>query len=250
MTETRKSFHEDLDDVHADVARLAAMVADLIPRGTAALLAGDLQVAQEIVEYDDELDHLSVQIEEQCYQMLALQQPTAGDLRALITAIRLSSEIERSGDLVVNIAKATRRIHSTSFSPTVRGLIERMSEEAVRLYRAAIEAYLDSDVGLAAAIDDMDDALDDLQRDFVEAVFQDHEERGLVLGTAVQLALIARFYERIGDHAVNIGERVQYLVTGWLPEHEGQARVEARRNAGARSGPDGGPSGSGTDGGP
>lgn len=234
MPEIRKTFHEDLDAIQADVARLAAMVTDIIPRGTAALLASDLKAAQDLIEHDDELDALSVEIEERCYHLLATQQPTAGDMRALVTALRLSSEIERSGDLVVNIAKSTRRIYAASFSPAVRGLIERMSEEAARLYRAAMDAYLDADVGLAAAIDDMDDVLDDLQRDFIEAVFSDHEQNGLPLDAAVQLALIARYYERIGDHAVNVGERVQYLVTGWLPEHTGQARVEARsRLAGA-----------------
>lgn len=227
--ETRKSFHEELDGVKRDVARLAAMVTDAIPRGTEVLLAADLEGAQVLIQGDDELDTLSLAIEEHCYQVLALQQPVAGDLRALVTALRLNSEIERSGDLVVNIAKATRRLYASSFSPAVRGIIEHMSEEATRLTRAAIDAYLDGDANLAAAIDDMDDTLDNLQRDFIEAIFSAHDDDGLDLEVAVQLALIARFYERIGDHAVNIGERVQYMVTGWLPEHTGAARVEQRR---------------------
>ena len=217
--ETRKSFHEDLDRVKGDVARLAALVTDAIPRGTTALLACDLEEAQAIIEHDVELDELSHEIEEHCYQVLALQQPVASDLRAIVTALRLNSEMERSGDLVVNIAKATRRIYAASFTPKLRGLIERMSQEAIRLYRRAIDAYLDGDAALAAAIDDMDDTLDEFQRDFIEAVFHAHEHEDLDLAVAVQLALIGRFYERIGDHAVTIGERVQYMVTGWLPEH-------------------------------
>jgi phosphate transport system protein len=222
--EIRKSFHDELHDVQRDVARLAAMVTDAIPRGTAVLLGEDAMGAEAIIEHDAVLDELSLGIEEHCYEVLALQQPVAGDLRAIVTAVRLNSETERSGDLVVNIAKASRRVHASSFPPAIRGLIERMSEEAIRLYQAAMDAYLDGDADLAAAIDDMDDTLDDLQKEFIATVFKAHNDEGLDLEVAVQLALVARFYERIGDHAVNIGERVQYMVTGWLPEHPAPGR--------------------------
>ena len=140
----------------------------------------------------------------------------------------MASEIERSGDLVVNIAKTMRRIYGDELTPKIRGLVEQMSEEAAKLYKAAIDAYLDEDAALAAAIDDMDDILDALQKDFIESVIEAHEADKIDLNAAVQLALIARYYERIGDHAVNMGERVQYLVTGWLPEHGSAAIADAR----------------------
>jgi phosphate transport system protein len=218
MNEIRQAFHQQLDEVRSEVARLAAMVTDVIPRGTQALLNGDLDGAQALIEHDDELDRLTAEIEERCYALLVLQQPMATDLRVIVSALRMASEIERSGDLVVNIAKTQRRIYGDELTPRLRGLIAQMSDEAARLYKAAIDAYLDSDAGLAAAIDDMDDVLDDLQKDFIEAVIAAHEDDKIDLNAAVQLALIARYYERIGDHAVNMGERVQYLVTGWLPE--------------------------------
>lgn len=229
MTDARHTFHENLDGVKTDVARLAAMVTDVIPRGTQILLDGDLEGAKGLIEHDDELDRLTLQIEENCYQLLVLQQPMAGDLRTIVSALRMASEIERSGDLVVNIAKTMRRIYGDELTPRIRGLIGQMSEEAARLYKAAIDAYLDEDAGLAAAIDDMDDVLDALQKDFIEAVIAAHEDDLIDLNAAVQLALIARYYERIGDHAVNMGERVQYLITGWLPEHEAAAVAEARQ---------------------
>jgi phosphate transport system protein len=228
MTEARLTFHQHLADVKTDVARLAAMVTDVIPRGTQVLLNGDLEGAKQLIEHDDELDRLTLQIEEHCYQLLVLQQPMAGDLRILVSALRMASEIERSGDLVSNIAKTMRRIYGDELTPRIRGLIEQMSEEAARLYKAAIDAYLDEDDALAAAIDDMDDVLDALQKDFIEAVIEAHEQDKIDLNAAVQLALIARYYERIGDHAVNMGERVQYLVTGWLPEHGTAAVADAR----------------------
>jgi phosphate transport system protein len=228
MTDVRQTFHQKLDEVRRDVAQLAAMVTDVIPRGTAVLLTGDLEGAKALIEHDDELDRLTLHIEEECYALLVLQQPMAGDLRVIVSALRMASEIERSGDLVVNIAKTMRRIYGDELTPAIRGLIEQMSGEAGRLYKAAIDAYLDEDVGLAAAIDDMDDVLDDLQRDFIEAIIAAHEDDKIDLNAAVQLALIARYYERIGDHAVNMGERTQYMVTGWLPEHGSAAVAEAR----------------------
>src|SRR4051812_33033869 len=99
MPETRKTFHQELDDVQQEIVRLAAMVTEVIPRGTEALLSNDLEGAQVLIDGDDPLDALSIEIEERCYQLLALQQPMASDLRAIVTALRLTSEIERSGDL-------------------------------------------------------------------------------------------------------------------------------------------------------
>lgn len=228
MPERHSPFHQELDQVQADIVRLAALVTELIPRATDVLLSGDLAAAQTVIGDDDHLDVLSLEIEERCYHLLALQQPMATDLRSIITALRLSSEIERSGDLMVNVAKAARRIYGATLDPKLRGLIEKMGEEAVRLFRCCIDAYAERNAGLAAALDDMDDRLDELHADFIQAIFESYQGNTMDLQPAVQLALIGRYYERVGDHAVNIGDRVQYMVTGWLPEHAGAARLEAR----------------------
>ncbi len=150
MSEVRRTFHQELDHIKGDIVRLAAMVTECIPRGTDVLLSNDLQGAQSVIEDDDVLDSLSLEIEEHCYQVLALQQPVAIDLRSLVTAIRLVSEIERSGDLMVNVAKGARRIYGVQFDPRLRGLIERMSEEATRLFRLSIDAYVEGNASLAA----------------------------------------------------------------------------------------------------
>lgn len=228
MEEQRKTFHQQLEQIQDDVVRLAAMATEFIPRGSEVLLSMDLQGAQQLIEEDDVLDELSIEIEDHCYHVLALQQPMASDLRAIVTAIRLTSEIERSADLMVNVAKGARRIYPIEFDPKVRGLIERMSEEAVRLYKVAIDAYVEQNASLAAALDDMDDKLDAIHKDYIEAIFESHHASNLGLEAAVQLALIGRYYERIGDHAVNVGNRVEYMVTGWLPEHSGAARHRAK----------------------
>jgi phosphate transport system protein len=227
-TEVRKNFHHELEVVRDDIVRMAGLVEEALARATRAFLDGDLAVAEQILQGDDAIDTLALEVEEHCYQLLALQQPMASDLRALTTAIRLCAEIERSGDLVSNIMKAARRIYGTDIDPKMRGLIERMGGQVHRLFRLSIDAYVDKDVGLASALDDIDDEVDELHVDFIESIFETRESGELPLQVAVQLALVGRFYERIGDHAVNIGERVRYMCTGWLPEHTGAARQAAR----------------------
>ncbi len=227
MHETRSAFHQQLDDIHRDLLRAAARVTETIMRGTQVLLDLDMAAAQVLIEGDDELDALTLDIEERCFTVLARQQPMAGDMRAVVTAIRLTSEIERSGDLMVNVAKAARRLYGTPVPAPLRSLLQAMAEEAVRLYQLAMDAYAQGDAGMAAAIDDMDDRLDQLHKDYIQAILELHADVQDVQ-VAVQLALVGRYYERIGDHAVNIGERVQYMVTGWLPEHTGAVRHAAR----------------------
>ena len=186
-------------------------------------------MADQISTQDDEIDLLSVEAEEKCIRMLALQQPVAVDLRTILTDLRMVSEIERSGDLVSNIAKGIGRIQGVELEPRLRGLIDRMCEQAVRLTTLAIDSYADRDAVLAGALGELDDRLDELHNDYIDTVFSSRFDRYITTQQAVQLAVIGRFYERIGDHAVNIGERVQYLVTGELPEHKGAQRARIRR---------------------
>ena len=234
VKDVRKTFHQLLEEIRADILRLAGMVTESIPRGTQALLDGDLQTAQSLIDGDDELDALSLDLEDRCYQLLALQQPMASDLRSVVAAIRMISEIERSGDLVVNIVKAARRIYGVELPPRLRGMIQRLSESVDRIFRLAMDSYAERDADLAAALDDMDDTIDALHAAYIAAIFETQatDNVQLQLQPAVQLALVGRYYERIADHAVNIGERVRYMVTGWKPEHVGAARLAQRRAAG------------------
>lgn len=247
MVDVRRNFHHDLDMVRDDIVRLAGMTTEALGRATQVLLDADLKLADEVVTHDDVIDSLALELEERCYQLLALQQPMATDLRALVTAIRMIAEIERSGDLAVNITKAARRMYGVELNPKLRGLVERLGDESSRLFRLAIDAYVDRDDSLAAALDDMDDAVDALHREYIAAIFETHGSGFTGLQPAVQLALVGRYYERIADHAVNIGERVRYMVTGWLPEHTGAARLAASQRGEALADRDGGPDLDGTD---
>ncbi len=227
--ETRSEFHPRMDEVRSDLVRMGGLVTEGIASVTVALLANDLAMADQISTQDDEIDLLSVEAEEKCIRMLALQQPVAVDLRTILTDLRMVSEIERSGDLVSNIAKGIGRIQGVELEPRLRGLIDRMCEQAVRLTTLAIDSYADRDAVLAGALGELDDRLDELHNDYIDTVFSSRFDRYITTQQAVQLAVIGRFYERIGDHAVNIGERVQYLVTGELPEHKGAQRARIRR---------------------
>ncbi|MEI2640456.1 MAG: phosphate signaling complex protein PhoU [Microthrixaceae bacterium] len=230
MNETRVEYHSELEELRTDLITLGALVAETIGRGTAALLDRDLHAAQVIIDGDDVIDDFSLALEERCYIIMALQSPIASDLRFVLTTVRLIGELERSADLVVNICKASRRVFDIEFDPEIRGIIEQMGVEATVLTRKAIDAYVDSNVSLATALDDIDDRLDDLQVGYMQAILRSHSEGHLNLQGAVQLAMIGRYYERIGDHAVNIGERVNYMVTGWLPEKAGAARQRMRES--------------------
>ena len=230
MDELRKGFHQELDEVREELSRLAAFTIEAISRATGILLDGDLDTANKLIEDDDEIDARSIDLEERCYQLLALQAPVAGDLRQLVAVVKMIGEIERSADLTVNIAKASRRIYGHELDPKVRGLIARMGEQAHQLFVAALESFESKDAAKAAALDDMDSFLDGLQRELVRRILETHAESDMDLQVAIQLAMVARFYERIGDHAVNIGERVRYLVDGWMPEHKGAERYRRKRD--------------------
>lgn len=226
--ELRVEYHHELDTMREEVVRLGAMTSETIGMGTAVLLDRDLAGAQRLIDGDDVIDDFSLELEEKCFRLLALQAPMASDLRFLLATLRIISELERSADLMVNVCKASRRVYDIDFSPKIRGLLEQMGVEAAFLVRAAIDSFIDADTSLAAALDDIDDRLDDLQVSYVEAIFESHQSDNLSLRGAVQLALIGRYFERIGDHAVNIGERIIYMVTGWLPESNASARIAKR----------------------
>jgi phosphate transport system protein len=219
--EHRHSFHQELEAIRKEIVILAAAVIEAIPRATGVLLDQDLEGAEYMISADDQIDARALDLEQRCYQVLALQSPVASDLRAIVAAVRIIAEAERSADLAVNICKAARRLYDRQIDARLRGLIGRMAEQAQVLYRTAVDAYVERDAAKASAVDDMDSVLDGLHYELIEAIFESHANGKTDLHVAVQMAMVARFYERIGDHAVNIAERVQYLVTGALPETQG-----------------------------
>jgi phosphate transport system protein len=214
MPETRKAFHDELQELSDDVVRLGALVAEAVQAGTDAFLDADLTAAERVIADDAVLDDIMHSVESRTYLLLARQQPMAVDLRTLVTVLRVIHELERAGDNMVNVVKATRRLYPYQLDPKMRGLIHRMREQASAQVRLAVAAFAERDPARAAALNDMDDVMDDLQKDLFRTIFSSDVGDEASLQRAVQIALVGRYFERIADHAVNTGERVTFMVTG------------------------------------
>jgi phosphate transport system protein len=216
--EARKTFHEHLDELRADVIRLGALTTEAITGGTQALLDGDLGAAEQVISGDDSVDDLTHSIEDQCYVLLARQQPMASDLRVVLATLRIVHELERSADLMVNVAKTTRRLWPGQLDPKVRGILDQMGRQAANQTRLAVDAFADADPAWAYALADMDDAMDELTKTLFRYILSLAPADEAAVQQAVQMGLVARHYERIADHAVTIAERVVFMATG---EHPG-----------------------------
>jgi phosphate transport system protein len=219
VPEVRRGFTEDLERLQLDVVRLGALALEAVHRGSEALLAYDLGAVDETIAHDGDLDHLSDSIEERIYVMLATQAPVAADLRAMVTMLRVNHELERIGDYMVNVAKATRRLQPEPLDPRVLGILDQMRNQASAQLEIAVDAFAQRDPTQVSDLPAMDDVMDDLTRELFRTIFTmsvDHDE---AIQRAVQLALVGRYYERVADHAVNVGGRVDYMVTGHFHEH-------------------------------
>ena len=220
MVETRRTFDEQVNEVRAEVVKLAVKSCEQIGASTQALLDADLTVVDEIYDAYREIKERVLQIEHRVYQLFALQQPMASDLRALLAVLRILHEIELTGGLMRNVARATRRLYPRELPPRIRGIIERMGAQASVQTHLAVDAFADGDEAIASALPDMDDVMDDLQKELFRAIFagfsgESTDEAALQM--AVQLAFVGRDYERAADHAVMIGRWVEFMITGQLP---------------------------------
>ncbi|MDQ1703375.1 MAG: phosphate transport system protein [Frankiaceae bacterium] len=227
MVETRRAFHEELSQLTTDTVRLAVMARRAIHSGTRALLELDLEAVSAVIDDDRQIDELTDSIEERAFDVLARQSPAAGDLRTLMTTIRGIHELERIGDHMVKIAKAARRLYPRAIEIEFASVIERMGLQAMEQLSLATEAFSERDVARAKTLADMDDVMDELQRELYRAIFAAGAKDDGQLQRAVQIALVGRFYERMADHSVNFGERVEFMVTGHFLEHAQQPHAVA-----------------------
>jgi phosphate transport system protein len=214
--ETRQTFADVLDQVRMDSVALGALVLENTRRVGDALLENRMDLAEVAIEADDEVDRRYVELEQRVFEILARQQPVAGDLRFLVSITRLLYEIERSGDLAVNAAKGLIRNDGYTLPTRIQSLLAGIVRGAVDLFGQGLEALRDLDGDAGPRLDAADDVVDDLVGEFYGAVGIKAEEMGLEL--AVELSRVGRYLERIADHGVNIGEHVTFIVTGEFPE--------------------------------
>jgi phosphate transport system protein len=202
-----------LRDLTLGIVRLASLTTNAIAAGTDALLAADLSGAQQVIDDDDAVDAVRHSIEDECLSLLG-EGGLDADVRFVAATLRVAHELERSADLMVNVAKTTSRLGSHALDPPSRRLVERMGRQASVQLRVAINAFADRDCSWASALADMDEAMDELERSLFRHILDAGSPDEAVVVRAVQLALVARHYERIGDHAVTIAEQVHLVVTG------------------------------------
>jgi phosphate transport system protein len=207
MTERRQEFQRDLEAIEAKVIELFAMVAEDLPGATEALLSGSNEVIQVLLEREKVIDALYPEIEELVNRVIVLQAPVASDLRFLLSVLRIVPELERSHDLVVQIASRANHILGEDLSPRTRGIIERMGKLASEMWRQAVDSWYQRDRSVALTLDARDDEMDELHASLIAEL----ASGGMTLPVTMEMTLVARFYERLGDHAVNIARRVAYL---------------------------------------
>src|ERR1700748_973802 len=207
MVENRQEFERELEGIEAKVIELFAMVAEDLPRATEALLSGNNEVLAVLTEREKLIDALYPEIEELVNREILLQAPVASDLRFLLSVLRIVPELERSHDLMVQIASSSNHILGEELSPRTRGIVERMGNLAAEMWRHAVDSWYQRDRSAAPALEARDDEMDELPARLIAELAS-----GLmVLPVTMEMTLVARFYERLGDHAVNIARRVVYL---------------------------------------
>jgi phosphate transport system protein len=207
MVEHRQEFQRELDDIEAKVIELFAMVAEDLPQATHALVTDDNEVIKVLAERDRDIEALYQEMEELVNREIALQAPVASDLRFLLSVLRIVPELERSHRLVTHIARQANHILSADLSPRVRGLIERMGGLVADMWRQAADSWYKRDRSAAFELSRRDEEVDELHSSLIAELASGQ----MALPVTMEMTLIGRFYERLGDHAVNIARRVVYL---------------------------------------
>ncbi|MGZ4447550.1 MAG: phosphate signaling complex protein PhoU [Nocardioides sp.] len=212
----REAFHEQLDSVFQDLAAICRLVEEAVAGASEALLTGNAETAERVISADVSIDRARERVEEQAFLLLSLQQPVAGDLRTIIAALRMVSELERMGDLSVHVAKIARlRVPNIAVPEEVRPTMARMAAVAEDMVSRVSQIITGRDVEAAIALGRDDEEMDQLRRtSFVELLGDDWDHG---VEAAVDIALLGRYYERIADHAVSVANRIVFVVTGTNP---------------------------------
>ena len=209
----REEFQADLNEVSRLLVTMAEAVRAAMRKATTALLTADLKAAESVIERDIEVDEIYRQVETKVADTIARQAPVASDLRMVITALHISADLERMGDLSEHVAKTAKRRHPSPAVPAeLRPVFKEMAAVADRMAERIAVLLAKPDATAAAELETQDDVMDDLERDLFKVLLDDDWPYGAE--TAIDGALLGRFYERYADHAVNVGEQLIYLITG------------------------------------
>jgi phosphate transport system protein len=212
----REAFHDQLDSIFDDLAGICRQVETAVRDASTALLTGDAEIAERVITGDASIDAAREKVEDDCFTLLSLQQPVAGDLRVVVSALRMVTELERMGDLSVHVAKIARlRVPEVAVPDEVRPTMSQMAEVAQDMVSRVAQIITNKDVEAAIALGRDDEVMDRLRRQSFRELLADEWAHGVE--AAVDLALLGRYYERIADHAVSVANRIVFVVTGQQP---------------------------------
>jgi phosphate transport system protein len=214
----QRHFHEELDAVKQTLLAMGGLVEDQIRRVMTALLERDSALAQEVIDGDRQVNAYDVEVDEKCVELLALYQPTAGDLRFITTAMKIVTDLERIGDQAVNIAQRALELNQ---EPQLKPYIDlpRMADRAQRMVKESLDAFVARDTELARRVCGADAEVDGLKEQIFRELLTFMMEDARTIPRAIRLILISRFLERVADHATNIAEMVIYMVESKMVRH-------------------------------
>jgi phosphate transport system protein len=213
MALIRSVFQEELDGVSQSLVDLSNMVSNSVRKATHALIDLDLKMAEEVISDDEKVDSYQHELDSHIIDVIARQQPVATDLRALVTALRMSADLERMGDLAHHIAKIARLRHPASAVPAeLRDLVHHMGTVAENISRKIAVVIDTRDTEMALQVERDDDEMDKLHSQLLGSITNATWTHGVE--SAIDLTLLGRYYERFADHAVSVSRRIYFLVTG------------------------------------
>lgn len=213
----RHRFHEELEALEREIVRESELAQRAIRRAVDGLVRRDAQLADAVIAEDDAVDDVYIDIERRVFDLIARQTPVASDLRLVTAITHINVHLERVGDMAVNIAKIVKATTELPASDVVLSHIEEMASVTGEMLRTATDAFVGRDLDLCLRLPKMDDPVDRLNRQMLREVLAlSRDERRLEWG--LQMHMVARQLERVGDHAVDIGEQVGFLLTGEFRE--------------------------------
>jgi phosphate transport system protein len=213
-----RHFQEELETLRARLLAMGGLAEERVRLAVQGLVDRDVAVIDTVLRGDEPINELHVEIDDRCFKLLALHQPMATDLRSIVAAVKINTDLERVGDLAVNIAEAAKRYAS---HPPVKRLIDipRMGNLAQTMLRDALDAFVKRDAALAQHVLDEDDKLDDLKTQVFRELLTYMLSDPVTIEPALDLILVSRHLERIGDHATNIAEDVIFMVSALDVRH-------------------------------
>lgn len=209
----RNAFQEELDSIHQTLVNMGKIVEESMAAATRALLEPNLEIAEKVIKEDDTIDDMQHELDDRTMMIIARQSPVAGDLRTLVTSLRMSADLERMGDMAHHIAKLARmRYPNCAVPEELREIIRNMDRVAIGIIQKTVKSIDTRNATMAIQLEVDDDEMDKLHRQLFKTLMDSNWEHGTEL--AIDMTLLGRYYERFADHAVSVGRRVYYMING------------------------------------